>query len=148
MYVDLNPIHAGEAMVPEEARYTSAYHRIQGLQQRAQSANADGRCDQSPEASPSMPADGWLCELTVVESPPADVRQGLQSQTPWRASDKGLLPISLQNYLSLLDWTGRQLAGTNGERFRPIWQAYSSVWAFDRRISWTACGILTSGLGP
>ena len=111
MYVDLNPIHAGEAMVPEEARYTSAYHRIQGLQQRAQSANADGRCDQSPEASPSMPADGWLCELTVVESPPADVRQGLQSQTPWRASDKGLLPISLQNYLSLLDWTGRQLRG-------------------------------------
>ena len=62
-----------------------------------------------------MPADGWLCELTVVESPQADVRQGLQSQTPWRASDKGLLPISLQDYLSLVDWTGRQLRGNKRE---------------------------------
>ncbi len=28
---------------------------------------------------------------------------------PWRASDKGLLAITLDQYLELLDWTGRQL---------------------------------------
>ena len=44
----------------------------------------------------------------MVECPPADVRQELQSRTPWRATDKSLLPISLPNFLSLLDWTGRQ----------------------------------------
>ncbi len=32
-----------------------------------------------------------------------------------RASDRGLLPMTLERYLTLLDWTGRQLrAGTHG----------------------------------
>src|SRR5271157_2270463 len=32
-----------------------------------------------------------------------------------RASDRGLLPMTLESYLTLLDWTGRQLrAGTHG----------------------------------
>jgi hypothetical protein len=32
-----------------------------------------------------------------------------------RASDRGLLPMTLESYLTLLDWTGRQLrAGTQG----------------------------------
>jgi hypothetical protein len=32
-----------------------------------------------------------------------------------RASDRGLLPMTLESYLKLLDWTGRQLrAGTKG----------------------------------
>jgi hypothetical protein len=109
IYVDLNPIHAGEVVVPEEARYTSAYHRIQGLRERARAASAGVQSDPAAEGSASIPADGWLCELTLVESAHADVRQGLRSNTSRRASDKGLLPISLQDYLLLLDWTGRQL---------------------------------------
>jgi hypothetical protein len=39
----------------------------------------------------------------------AAYRGAAVSSTPWRASDKGLLPIALDDYLELLDWTGREV---------------------------------------
>jgi hypothetical protein len=108
IYVDLNSIRAGEALAPEQARYTSAYDRIQGWQERQRLAQPGGSV-QDAQASSAMPADGWLCELTLIEGPQADVREGLHGSTPWRASDKGLLPIRWEDYLCLLDWTGREL---------------------------------------
>ena len=99
IYVDLNQIHAGEALTPEQSRYTSAYDRIQGRKPLAAGA------PQQLEGS----SDRWLCELTLGEGSQADVSQDVCTATPWRASDKGLLPISLDDYLKLLDWTGRQV---------------------------------------
>ena len=59
--------------------------------------------------SSAMPPDGWLCELTLASGADADVRIGASSATPWRASDKGILSLELDDYLKLLDWTGREV---------------------------------------
>jgi hypothetical protein len=102
MYVDLNQIRAGEALTPETSTHTSAYERILGLQQR-RSAGAD----QETLADSASP-DGWLCELTLQDGPGAEL-VAPRRDNPRRASDKGLLPVSLEKYLELLDWTGRQV---------------------------------------
>ena len=112
IYVDLNQIRAGEALTPEESTHTSAYDRIEAQKARAAGTASDG-----------MPADGWLCELTLDERSDAYTGAG-GSRTPWRASDKGLLPIELDDYLDLLDWSGRTVQegkrGAIPEHLAPI----------------------------
>jgi hypothetical protein len=115
IYVDLNPIRTGEASVPEQACHTSAYDRIEGRKRRMLAMPTPAAVEGPPEVvageihSVEMPPDGWLCELTLGNGPDADVRLGTRSSTPWRASDKGILSVSLEEYLQLLDWTGRQV---------------------------------------
>ena len=94
IYVDLNPIRAGEASSPETARYSSAYQRIEAQSQRK---NARGR------------ADGWMAELTLRPERKADELMAYSSHSGRRASDLGILPISLEDYLRLLTWTARLL---------------------------------------
>lgn len=110
IYVDLNQIRAGEALTPEESTRTSAYDRIRGrLEREASSEVAAGPCAISENEAT---ADSWLCELTLNERA-EDYEGAAGSVTPWRASDKGLLPIRLEEYLELLDWTGRTVREGN-----------------------------------
>ena len=113
VYVDLNQIRAGEALVPEESVHTSAYDRIRGRTLREKSS-----------ASDQMFPDDWLCELTLQEGDEADDCDGTKAERPFRLTDKGLLPLSFEAYLELLDWTGRQLvegkAGAIPDHLAPI----------------------------
>ena len=71
--------------------------------------------------------DGWLSPIelderaepltTAMATPQAAAAatKRVGSGRSRRASDRGLLPMTLESYLTLLDWTGRQLrAGTHG----------------------------------
>ena len=76
-------------------------------------------------AESSLPRDGWLSPielneratplLTAMPQARAAGSQRTGLVRARRASDRGLLPMTLTKYLELIDWTGRQLrAGTKG----------------------------------
>ena len=90
-------------------------------------------------------SDGWLCpvgeepahvEPTVASSPASATREANKAQpakresqnksvlpgdAPRRASEQGFLSMSLDAYLKLLDWTGRQVrAAASGSSQRGV----------------------------
>ena len=97
VYIDLNPVAAGIAPVPEESPHTS-------IKQRVDHVKAQGRTDEqiaAPELSaPASLVSGgledslWLC--------PIEDRRGLDS------SREGMfVGLPLKSYLLLVDYTGR-----------------------------------------
>lgn len=96
IYVDLNQIRAQEARTPETSTRTSAYQRLKALLARRR---------RSPKAAKF---DGYLCPINT---------QGDQQRAGYskagvfgsaRASDQGVLEMTVEQYLELLDWSGRQ----------------------------------------
>jgi REP element-mobilizing transposase RayT len=122
-YVDLNPVRAGVAEVPEESRYTSVYERVQAEKAnrkekaRAKVRKRQGSRNRSRIATNAgqvtyVRGDDWLTPVTVDERSAA-YRGAMPSKTGKRASDKGFLGMSFELYLKLLDWTGRQIRRDN-----------------------------------
>jgi len=109
VYVDLNPVRAGIADTPETSAHTSAHERIRGRQQREAQAKAHARRTKLrggravAEACPDR--DAWLCPVSV-NGDPAEVARAAASR---RASNKGFLSMDMDEYLRILDWTGRQV---------------------------------------
>ena len=84
-YVDLNPIRAGIAKTPEESKFTSIFERIRQRQEQ-------------PTASQSR--DHWLAPITNKPS---------KGRANKRVSHQSWLDMSLDEYLQLVDWTGRSI---------------------------------------
>ena len=97
MYVDLNLIRAGMASTPETSKYTSAYDRIQARQTLKE---LDALVLASIEDD-----DAWLSRLELgMELPDPN-----EPSPQHRASNKGFLSMTLDEYLTLLDFTGREV---------------------------------------
>lgn len=86
VYIDLNLVRAGIAATPEDSDYTSLRRRLDAVRT-------------GKDAAP------WLAPLQLDTSSLGPMPSTAES----RASDKGFLPISLPDYLNLVDWTGRHL---------------------------------------
>jgi hypothetical protein len=60
-------------------------------------------------------AEPLTTAMATLQAAVAATKQVGSRRRARRASDRGLLTMTLQSYLELLDWTGRQLrAGTHG----------------------------------
>ena len=80
-YVDLNPIRAGIAATPEESEFTSIYERIRELK------------------ATSVAEEGTEVKVPLL---------------PFRSPstiDQASIPFRLEDYLELVDWTGRAIRG-------------------------------------
>ena len=77
-----------------------------------------------PAQRPASPprCDDWLAPIELIESaelltlgagmrptPKGTATEPAPARPAGRASDRGILPMTLEKYLSILDWTGRQL---------------------------------------
>jgi REP element-mobilizing transposase RayT len=97
-YIDLNPVAAGIAKVPEASPHTSIRQRVDHARMsgglRALQAAAKAQSVAASKVEADLEQSHWLCPL--------------QDRSAAGASREGMLPgFSLSGYLALVDWTSR-----------------------------------------
>jgi hypothetical protein len=112
-YIDLNPVRAGVAELPENSAFTSGQDRIRAQEARValqryrtEKKYSEKTCKETPEQKEILrklmsmaQRDSWLSSIEHSEL----------------EEEKAFLNMKLDDYLSLLDWTGRNIvAGKNG----------------------------------
>ena len=102
-YVDLNPIRAGLAQTPETSLFTSAYDRI--LARTARKGKDGGGVHFTKDSVDVQTHDPQVSNVSARDRKKDQWLCPLQDET----NRRGYLNISLDDYLSLLDWTGRQI---------------------------------------
>jgi hypothetical protein len=104
-YVDLNPVRAGIAETPEDSDYTSIQARIGEVTDEAGSeVSSSEQATASPAPSAALEGETLRPEdeaqaLPKVPLMPFDAT----ARTPWA------VPFAFEDYLELVDWTGRAL---------------------------------------
>lgn len=93
-YVDLNPVRAGIAATPEESEFTSIYARLQQIRRELP---AQPRTRQQVRGRAGRHALPPLLAFS-------------DSGDPHRSN----IPMKFQDYLQLLDWSGRSRSGKRG----------------------------------
>jgi hypothetical protein len=113
MHVDLNLIRISQAKSIRESKFTSAFDRWKASQGvKIESAAVSMRSISQKEAAatrdkvketagPKVLQDAWLAPLPINPGK----RGPVVSKTGYRASDKGFLNMTLENYLELLEFT-------------------------------------------
>ena len=118
VYVDLNPIRAAVAATPETSDFTSVKERIEDLQAAEAQAIADLRDNPTEQGSKA----GWLAPIPLKQTR----KKSDEKPNSRRASQKGCLPMSLEDYLALVEWTGRAYrkdkVGKFPEQCQPLFQ--------------------------
>ena len=89
-YVDLNPIRAGIAETPEASDHTSIQERIR-----------DVSLNTLEEQTSMVSAEKKVADSTKLPSPARLMPFDATGRAPWA------IPFDFQDYLSLVDWTGR-----------------------------------------
>jgi hypothetical protein len=89
----------------EDSAFTFAFERIQSkvAESAAESLAADG-IEVSEEVVQSMERGAWMSPIPEEGEEPARV-----SNVRRRLTDKGFLPMGFDEYLLMLEWTGREL---------------------------------------
>lgn len=131
-YVDLNPVRAAIAQSLPESDYTSAQDRLESVKVMAKAVKAKKGKPVSPAQQRRLREqlrDSFLSPVQIAERKPG----ALPSKLSTRASDKGFLPMSLQAYLDLVDWTGRQLRGSKKGRIPDVCQPILASLGVDRK---------------
>ncbi|MHC4872934.1 MAG: transposase [Planctomycetota bacterium] len=116
-YVDLNPVRAEIAEMPEKSDFTSARDRIDSKVAKERVNRLRGRVlnhiqlEKVNKEKKKISKDKWLNPIGITKYSDKNRR-------------KGILSITLNEYLELLDWTGRSIkSGKRGaipDNIKPI----------------------------
>ena len=131
-YVDLNPIRAAIAETIEGSDFTSGQKRAAELVVRSgdRPEQYDVKAPSSGLSAAFSPDAGEKGQSGSRHLAPVELRGGASTIGPCankrgaRCSNKGFLPMSTADYLSLLDWTARQTVegkrGSTPKQFAPL----------------------------
>jgi len=103
-YVDLNPVRAGLAETPETSDYTSIQERVGEMPKEAASEAGSQEIATAKDSDATLDGERLRPEAETQLLPQVPLMPfDATARTPWA------VPFAFEDYLELVDWTGRAL---------------------------------------